>query len=96
MIEKQYVCRADDECIWRVVDNETIIVTKDGKNLHRLNEVSSEIWKVAAGNLTVDEVISHICSEFEVNEGVAKRDVIEFIDKLSHMKLLMLLEKQKE
>ena len=58
MIEQSYIKRADESCIWRIVDDETIIISKDGEFLHRLNEVGTEIWQLADGSLTFDQLIA--------------------------------------
>ncbi len=50
---KKYIYRVNNECIWRIVDNEAIIITKDGRSMHRLNEVGCEIWEKSDGSCTI-------------------------------------------
>jgi len=85
-----YINRIEKNCVWRKIDQETIILTKDGEYLHRLNEVGTEIWEVSDGSLTMDEIVSHICLEFEVDERIARQDLLEFTDELSKMQLIEL------
>ncbi len=88
MIEHSYIKRAEESCIWRIVDDETIIISKDGEFLHRLNEVGTEIWRLADGSLTFDQLIYRICSMFDVDEENMKRDLRAFIEKLSALELI--------
>ena len=85
-----HVYRLDNDCIWRIIDQETVIISKDGKFLHRLNEVGTEIWKLADGSFTTDEIISHVLSEFDVSMQIARQDVLKFIEDLSQLGLLEL------
>lgn len=89
MTLNDYICRVDN-CIWRIVDNETVILSRDGNNLHRLNEVGSEIWVKADGTVTINEIVNHICSEFDADENRAKIDTLDFIEKLVQKKLITL------
>ena len=85
-----HVYRLNNDCIWRIIDQETVIISKDGEFLHRLNEVGTEIWKLADGSFTADEIISHVLSEFDVSMQAARQDVLKFIEELSQLGLLEL------
>lgn len=93
MTFNNYVYRTDN-CIWRVVDDKVIILSKDGKYLHSLNEVGSLIWEKADGSLTISKIVEHICSEFNIDNETAKHDVKDFIQTLSQKKLLILHNKK--
>jgi hypothetical protein len=95
MLQK-YVDRRDGGYIWREVGGEIIILTRDGEWIHTLNEVGSEIWKLADGKMTVNELISKICEEFEINRETAEQDTIKFIQKLLKKDLITLHEKLTE
>lgn len=86
----KYPCRREKGYIWRVVDGETIILTDNARKLHTLNDVAGEIWKLSDGTMTVDDIISKVIEEFEVDKETANRDVVEFISKLCEMNLLVL------
>lgn len=80
----------NDECIWRVIHDETFLISKDGKYIHKLDEIGTEIWQKIEGNNTVTDIINHICSIFDVEEETAKQDVIEFIQQLSRLNIVAL------
>jgi len=92
MLEK-YITKKEDGCIYREVSGETVILDRDGIWIHMLNEVGTEIWKLADGKTTVGEIVSRICEEFEVDRKVAEQDVLRFVEKLLKKNLIALCEK---
>jgi len=73
---------SSNKLIWRILDDEAILLSEDGTNLHMLNDVGTFIWKIADGNLTINDIIARLCDEFDVEEDIAKSDALEFIQKL--------------
>jgi hypothetical protein len=86
----KHPCRTERGYIWRVVGGETIILTDNARKIHTLNDVAGEIWKLSDGTMTVDDIISKVIEEFDVDVETANRDVIGFISKLCEMNLLEL------
>ena len=89
----KYVSHADSGYIWREVAEETIILTRDEFWIHTLNELGSKIWKLSDGKTTINEIVSKVCEEFEVDRVVAEKDTIKFIQKLLKKSLIVLDER---
>lgn len=71
---------------WRIIEEEALLVDVNKGEVIHLNEVGAEIWKVInekkGEETSVEELIEHICSEFEVEKDTAQTDVLEFLDEL--------------
>ena len=74
----------------RVIDDETIILTPEDGMLHNLNPVATRIFELADGKRRIRDIIAYICEEFEVEENVAQKDTINFIQDSIHKKFLLL------
>lgn len=47
-----------------------------------LNTTATRVWELLADPVTVSEIHAAIVSEFEVDEEVARRDVLDLLEKL--------------
>lgn len=88
ILQNKFPCRNEKECIWRVIDNETVIFAEDGQWLHQLNGIGHEIWNMCDGTVSIEEITNKICDEFEVENSTALNDVLSFIKELSHKNLI--------
>jgi len=68
-------------------------MTEDGKKVHMLNKVGTLIWQYADGSLPIKGIISKILERFDIDEETAKKDSLEFINKLVDMKMLTITER---
>ena len=71
----------------RIVGSELILVPvkkniADMDELFTLNEVGSFIWTNINGQNSIEDIVSKIAEEFEVEESTAKTDLEEFLKKL--------------
>jgi len=93
MIEDRYIQKSD-KCVYREIDGETAIMTED-ETLHLLNKVGTRIWELSDGTNTVSNITTKICEEFDVEEEIASRDTLDFIDQLIKKSLCVLTDKQR-
>lgn len=75
------------------IDEIAFIYLEDTKELIKLNEVASFIWKQIDGNKIIYEIIAHCVDCFEGNDYEIKRGVFDFFKILISEKLI---EKQEE
>lgn len=47
-----------------------------------VNEVGASLWNMLQREVTIDELVQGILSEYDVEENIARQDICEFIDKL--------------
>ncbi|MDY6932297.1 MAG: PqqD family protein [Halobacteriota archaeon] len=77
-----------EELVWRVIEDEIVILTSDGREIHTLNKVGGSIWEMADGTMSLDDIASKICDLFDVSLETAREDVIEFAKELSDKNIL--------
>jgi len=88
----KYIVRSNN-LVWRIIDGEAFLMTEDGKKVHMLNKVGTLIWQYADGSLPIKGIISKILERFDIDEETAKKDSLEFINKLVDMKMLTITER---
>jgi hypothetical protein len=93
LIKENKFPRRDEHCIWRIVDNEAVILSEEGKWLHQLNDVGTEIWNMCDGTLCLTEIADKLCNMFYAEEGVIQNDVQSFFAELSKKGLITFQEK---
>ena len=84
---ESYPVRSED-LVWRVIEDEIVILTSDGREIHTLNKVGGSIWEMADGTMSFDDIASKICDLFDVSLETAREDVIEFAKELSDKNIL--------
>ncbi len=58
-----------------------------GSNMHSLNLLGTEIWKLCEGK-TLEELVSALEADFEVDRPVLERDVRDFVNSLKGLGLV--------
>ena len=77
---------------WRVYDGEAVILCPDSSTLNTLNAVGTLIWESVDGKTPASAIVARICEEFDVDPERARRDIADFIAKLSARGLLTVSE----
>lgn len=71
---------------WIIVPVAEMVVEFNG--LMNLNETGAFLWKLLAEGAEMDELVTGLLSEYDVDEETAKADVMEFISQLADKGLL--------
>lgn len=80
--------KIDKEFVLREIAGDYIIIPT-GKTVLKfnglitVNEVGVSLWKMLQEEVTVDDLVQGILSEYDVDETVAREDIQEFLDKLN-------------
>ena len=82
-----------DGFILREVLGKTVVVAvgkrvKEFNGIINLNSSSAFLWRALSEDLTEEELVKKLLSEYQVEEEVAKRDVAKFVEKLKEAKLI--------
>ena len=87
-----YISRVEKNVVWAKLKEIIIIIAikQAEEKVFKLNKTASYIWEHCDGKKTVAELISELCGEFDVDETTARRDAVEFIEKLKDKQLLSL------
>ena len=71
---------------------EAVLVLPSQGKIEVLNEIGARIWSVSDGTSTINEIINMICAEYSIDPDVARKDVLEFIEKLCQKGIIELKE----
>lgn len=88
MISEKNRLKKSEDLVWRVINEEIVIMTSDGREIHNLNRVGSAIWELSDGAKNINEIVSLICERFNIPFETAHLDVLEFGSQLVDKKLL--------
>lgn len=79
--------KVDKEFILREIAGDYIIIPTgktvlDFNGLITVNEVGVDLWKMLQQDVTLDDLVKGILSEYDVEEDVAREDIQEFLEAL--------------
>ena len=73
---------------WREIDGRAVVIHPKRGEVHEFNPVGTLLWKNATGEATLDELITLVCDEFDVDFETAKSDAQDFFTSLAANDLL--------
>lgn len=82
------------EFVLREIAGEYIIIPT-GKMVSRfnglitVNEVGVSLWNMLQEDVTLEQLVDGVLEEYEVEESVAREDILEFLEKLRQGGILM-------
>lgn len=81
--------RVDKEFVLREIAGDYIIIPTgktvlDFNGLITVNEVGASLWNMLQEEVSVDDLVKGILSEYEVEEEVAREDILEFLGNLEN------------
>lgn len=87
---EQKIYRKKENLVARKIGEEYILVPiinsiAEMDRLYTLNEVGSFIWEQIDGQNSINDIIYSVTSQFEVNEMIAREDVIDFLKKTENV-----------
>lgn len=86
--------RVSKEFVLREIAGEFIIIPTgktvlEFNGLITVNEVGLFLWKLLQEETEFEGLVQAVLEEYEVEEGVARMDIQEFIDRLAESKILI-------
>jgi hypothetical protein len=88
MVGKDSYVNRSDKAVYRVLDNEAMIVNPGGNKMSVLNNVGSRIWEMADGRIGVGKIAGAVHEEFNITYEQALTDAIDFLEELSEKGLI--------
>lgn len=85
---KNVIFSRKDDVVYKVIDNEAVILTVNDSVLHTLNEVGTFIWELLDGERDAESIASSLSEEFDVSFEQARDDVDRFLRELLRRDLL--------
>lgn len=82
--------KKSQDIVYRKIAGESILIpirknVADMENIYTLNEVASRIWELIDGRKTAGDIKKIIISEFEIAEGQAQQDILDFLRQLEEI-----------
>lgn len=88
--------KRSDDVVWRIIDEEVVVLIPEEAMLHALEGCGSRIWELIEGETTISEIVQSIRTEYEVEPQRAREEITEFIHKLMAMKLVEIVPEANE
>ena len=74
--------------IWRIVDDEALIVDLESGGFFSLDGVGTEVWKGLQDGLDLAQIVDAITVKYGVDEQTVQRDVSDLLEDLSREGLI--------
>lgn len=76
------------ELIWRIVDDNAVVVCPETGDVHVFSQTGSIIWQMLAQKKTVSDIVTYLVNHYTVSHEQAHTDVANFIHELNESRLL--------
>lgn len=70
------------------LDGEKVMMNLELGKYFALNPVGSRIWELMDSEISIQEIINTLLSEYKVDEQVCEKSVLEFLEKLKNANLI--------
>lgn len=74
---------------WRKVEDEAVLLNLDTSVYYSLNPVGCRVWELIEKKKDIPAIVAAIRSEYDVDEGRARKDVEKLLQSLLKKKLLV-------
>lgn len=72
----------------RTIGGETIVLDLPSSQYFAITGIGSRVFQLLAEDRSLDDLVTTIVTEYEVDEPTARRDVSSFVDRLRQAQLL--------
>ena len=84
--------RQNHNIAWRDLEGESVLIDPTSGTVFVLNEVGSRIWKLLESPTTANELEQKVAADHDHPAELVRKDVAEFLDTLSHRRLIESVE----
>lgn len=88
-MEMETVFVQKDEFCVREIGEETIILSETDDSIHNLDEIASVIYKMIDGKNSLDDILTILCNDYDVDQETAKKDLLEFVGELQEKGIII-------
>jgi hypothetical protein len=81
-IDMSSVYRRCGDVVYRIIDDEAVVVRTNGSEVLGLNAVGARILDLLDGEATVSAVLDALESEYDVARAELEQDMQQFVDEL--------------
>ena len=73
------------------VDGEMVLLDMNSENYFGLDAVGTDIWQAMQENESLTDVLAVLLDQYEVEEEVLKKDLLDFVEKLQESGLIEIM-----
>ncbi len=81
-IQLNSVIIINPEIIFNIIDGEVVIMSIAKNNFYGIDEIGSHIWELLKKPKSVEEIITIMEQNYEVDRTTCQKDVIEFLEEI--------------
>lgn len=89
-MSKKYI--QNKKIIQSKIGEEVVMMDVDSGFYFGMNGVGSIIWKHLSTAMTLEEIVSSLMDEFNVDKSICESDTIEFLNNLLEKKIIKVVE----
>ncbi len=78
------------DTVFRIIDEETVIVEPRKGMVTVINAVGSRIWELIDEKRTINNIVDIISTEYDIQPEEAKKDTLSFLRDLSEKDMISL------
>jgi len=82
------IYRIKKDILWRMVDDEVVIVSGKNDNSCYLNRTGSEVWQMVTDGLSFEEICRRLAKYYNMKKTEIEKDIKNIIDDLLSSKIL--------
>ena len=75
--------RIANDLIWRLLDNNAVVVSPHVGEVRVLNGVGTVIWRLLVEKNSPDQIEAYLVSNYKVSQRDAHQDLYKFLDDLT-------------
>jgi len=78
---------ANSNLVWRIVDDEALILDLSSGVYFSLNPVATDVWQGLQSGASVSAVVAEVAHKYGVDVAIVREDVRQFMEDLKQAKL---------
>ena len=77
-----------EEILWKVVDEEAVVVSSESDNFFYFNKTGTEIWELLAENYGIEEILEKLSKKYKASRKKIQGDFEKFLEDLRKKELI--------
>lgn len=88
MINLDTVISKNNDVVLAELDGKVVMMSIENGQYYGLDEIGSAIWEMIGEPVTVNQIVSGLLTEYDVEQEQCENDVIKFLNRLFRKKLI--------
>ena len=80
-----------EDVVYEYADTEVLIYNTKNQTFYQLNSLGSLIWNLIDGKTSLNKIKKKLSQQFEIEDSIVHKDLINFIMKLKKLKLIKMI-----